>query len=419
MSRWIKNYDKLATTTDRKIVLDLIEAAYSSIDTETVIRSQVRYDGHILAVKNQSFDLDKFKRVFVIGFGKASCKAAFVLDSILGSRIDDGVAIGLQPLKCEYIRSYHGSHPQPTAENVQHAQEIVDIANKLNENDLVITIVSGGGSSLLCYPMSECEASQKLYESFLKTGGNITELNTVRKHISHLKGGGLAKMLYPASVIGLIFSDLPGNGYDMIASGPTYKDASTIADAQQIVDKYNLGQFELVETPKEDQYFEKVVNIPLVSNITALETMKQSALELGIETKVLTAQMYDEPSEALDKLIEASKNHHLVLAGGEPSIKVTKSGGTGGRNAYVGLTMLKKIQDGMVFASVASDGLDNGPVAGSLVDYSDAKKADPAQIDAHLADFDSLGAFEKFAIEPLLTGPTEANVSDLLILYKK
>lgn len=422
MSRlWVKNADRLGLTEDRKMVLGLIETAYNSIDTEQIIRSQVLLSGEILKIKNQEFDLTKFKRVFIIGFGKVSCKAALVLESILGNRITDGVAIGLAALDTKIVRTYKGSHPKPTVENFKAAQEIVNISEKLTEDDLVITVVSGGGSALLCWPMSECEISQRLYEGFLKTGGNIKELNTIRKHISKLKGGGLAEKLYPANVLGLIFSDIPGNDYSLIASGPTYQDVSTIDDAMQIIKKYGLEKFELNETIRDDKFFEKVTNIPLVSNEAALLAMVKQAQELGLTASILTNELYDSPKIAVQRLIDASSSHQLVVAGGEPSLIVTKSGGTGGRDARMGMRMLEKITPGMTFAAVASDGLDNGPYAGIIEDHETLDRVKKLNLDAkfYLDNYDSNTFYSKLGAELLETGATEANVSDLFILFKK
>src|SRR4029077_11513918 len=129
-----------------------------------------------------------------------------------------GVVIGTGPANCRRVQTFQGSHPLPSEENVRASQHIVELSERLETDDLVLVIVSGGGSSLLCWPPSECEQGQRLYRDFLATGGPIVELNTVRKHLSALKGGGLAKMLHPATVIGLIFSDVPGDHFESVAS---------------------------------------------------------------------------------------------------------------------------------------------------------------------------------------------------------
>src|SRR3972149_4750962 len=234
MSRWIKNFDELATSKERKIALQIAEAGFEAISTRDVIANSIKLKNNILSVKDHKFDLGKFKKIKVIGFGKASCEAASALEDILGDKIKEGAVIGLQKVTCEYIETFAGSHPRPSTQNIEAGQKILAIAENSTENDLVIVIVSGGGSALLCVDQVECEQGQRLYDSFLKTGKTISVLNTVRKHISSLKGGGLAKVLYPAAVISLIFSDVPGDKFEDVASGPTYKDETTIAEAQKI-----------------------------------------------------------------------------------------------------------------------------------------------------------------------------------------
>ncbi|HEX3099733.1 MAG TPA: DUF4147 domain-containing protein [Patescibacteria group bacterium] len=418
---WIKNTARLATTPERQIVLDIIEAGYDAIDTKKIIQSQVSLNNQTLTIKGQNFDISGVKNIYVVGFGKPSCQAASVLDEILGDTIKQGVAIGLAPVACEYIQTYGGTHPRPSVQNVEVSEKIMELSKNLTEHDLVIVVVSGGGSALLCWPMRECEQANRLYEDFLGTGGDIKELNTVRKHISMLKGGGLAKELYPATVIGLIFSDVPGDNFDYIASGPTYKDVTTAADAQAILDKYHLTGYDLNETPDEDKYFEKVTNIPLVGNIEALDAMQTKAQDLGLKVKILSNELYDEPHQIAEKFLAAAEPGYVVLAGGEPKAIVTKKDGTGGRCARLGIEVLPLLEQSDVFAAIASDGLDNSEFAGVIEDFATAQKVAAGSINT--ADYkdrwDSLGFYAQTGNELLQTGPTQANVSDLMIMYRQ
>ncbi len=418
--KWIKNRSELQTSPERKIVLDIIEAAYDAIDTKEIIRRSVKLDGKKLTIKDKVFNLEGIEHIYVIGFGKASCLAASELDGILGSVIKEGVAIGLAPIACDYIQTYGGSHPLPSVANVEFSDKIVQLSRELTEKDLVITVVSGGGSSLLCWPMDECKQANKLYEEFLKTGGDIKELNTVRKHISMLKGGGLAKVLYPATVIGLIFSDVPGDNYEYIASGPTYKDITTVADAQAILDKYGLTGYTLNETPNEDVYFEKVTNIPLVSNIEGLEAMKSKVRSLGLKAEILSSELYSAPEQIVKKFIKEIEPGCVVLGGGEPQAMVPDSGGTGGRCQRLGIEMLPFLKKTDVFASIASDGLDNSNSAGVIEDWNTLQVVKTKEIDIedYKNRWDSLGFYKQTGNELLETGPTQANVSDLMILYR-
>lgn len=417
---WIKNHKELGTTKQRQDALNIAKAGLDAIDTEKIIKSNIKLDQNHLRIKDQVFDLSKFKIIRVLGFGKASCKASFALEKIIGNKIKEGVAIGLAPTSCEYIKTYQGSHPMPSQENVAISKHIMQMGEDSSGNDLVIVIVSGGGSALLCWPSDECDQGQRLYEQFLKTGGTVRELNTLRKHISLLKGGGLAKTLYPATVIGLIFSDIPGDNYDLIASGPTYKDNTTVADAQKIIEKYKLGNFKLNETPKEDKYFEKINNIPLVSNQTALIAMKQAAEKLGYNSHILTDEMYDDADKILPKLTQNLASNSAIIAGGEPSLIVAKTHGSGGRNLYLAMQAVKSLDDQDTALFLASDGLDNSKAAGAIVDKDIKNKAQRLglDIDEHIAKFDGLGLGEKLD-NLLLTGPTEANVSDLMLILRK
>jgi glycerate-2-kinase len=418
----VKNHKQIALTKNREIVLDLIETGLEAINTKEVINQNIKLVDNVLTIQGQAFNLNLFENIKVVGFGKASCQAASALEEVLGNKIQEGAVVGLKQVTCNYIDTYSGTHPKPSFVNVEPGKKIFDIANNSTEKDLLIVIVSGGGSALLCYPEDECIQGEKLYEHFLKSGESIVEMNTVRKHLSLLKGGGLAKIAYPATVIGLIFSDVPGDSFNEVASGPTYKDETTISDAESLINKYNLGNFKLTETPKEDKYFEKVHNFVLVSNKTAISKIKQKAEDLGFKVKIISTDLYDEVSVALNKIFDEKKENTVVLAAGEPKLKVTSNSGTGGRNLYMGLKSieLNDFSQDEVFVSLASDGMDNSASAGAFVDQVSIEKIKNSHIDIkkHLADFDAYTVFEKTG-DLIMTGPTDANVSDIMILLKK
>lgn len=419
-SKWIKNYDHLATSKSRQDALQIAEAGLTAIDTAAAIKNQVKLDGQKLLIKNQEFDLTKFKSIQVLGFGKDSCRAALALEEILGKLINSGIVIGVAPLACKIIKTYQGTHPVPSDGNVQISEQIMELAKNATEDDLVIVLVSGGGSSLLCWPQTECDQGQVLYHGFLKAGGTIEEINIVRKHISLLKGGGLAKFLYPATVIGLIFSDVPGDDYETVASGPTYFDPTTINDAKAIIKKYHLTEFNLNETPKDQKLFEKVHNIPLVSNNTALEAMQQQAKVLGYKSQIASNKLYELPEQTLATLKQGAKDlPACVLVGGEMKLVVTSSNGSGGRNQYLAMKALQDVAENETFLFLASDGTDNSDCAGAIVDSETKQKLQDLNLD--LADY--INRFDDYTLAKALgsqifTGPTEANVSDLLIYLK-
>lgn len=418
----IKNFNELATTENRKSALAIMESGLEAIDTESVILNSVLLQDNVLSILGKSFDLANFKKIKVVGFGKGSSVAALALEKILGSKIEEGAVIGLHKVDSKYIETFVGTHPKPSKINLEAGEKIYEIIKDSTEEDLIIVLVSGGGSALLCNTEDECEQGIRLYDAFLKSGKTITEINTIRKHLSILKGGGLAKIAYPATIVGLILSDIPGGNFENVASGPTYKDKTTIADAEKIITENNLGEFTLVETPKEDKYFEKVHNFMLVSNTIATEAMAKKARELNLEVNIASTDLYDEVNEAIKKIFFRKKNNSVVLAAGEPSVVVPEDGGKGGRNLHMGLTAIKnKMIDGdSVFISFASDGMDNSDVAGAIVDKSTIEKAEKLKldIDDYLNRFDSYNFFQK-TDDMIITGPTGANVSDLMILLTK
>src|SRR3989338_1999094 len=421
-NNWIKNFDNLALSSNRRTVLEIINTGLGAIDTEKVMRDSILLEGGMLKIKNQSFNLSKFKKIKVVGFGKAAPKAALVLENILGDRISEGAVIGLEKVDTKIIKSFVGTHPRPSLENLEASRKIYDIADCANADELLIAIVSGGGSALLCYPESEYKQGVALYNSFLGAGQTIIEMNTVRKHLSLLKGGGLAKLAYPATVVGLIFSDIPGDKFENVASGPTYKDITTVEDAKKIILENNLGDYELIETPKDEKYFEKVKNFILVSVDTALQVMQAKAQELGFSVEIASIALGAEMDQTLEEIFSRKKSNQVVLSAGEPRIKVTDKNGKGGRNLHLTLTALGKnlIDDDSVFSSFASDGLDDSDYAGAIADKLTIKKMKELNLDAanYLNHFDSYNFFQKTE-DMIITGPTGANISDLMVLLTK
>lgn len=419
MSVQIRNRESLATSPIREQVLQLVEAAYVSIDTEERIHSTVRLEGDILTVGGYTYDISRYRSVSVIGFGKASSKAAQALEAILGEKLTGGIVLDKDPLMCKRITVYQGSHPQPSAQNVDVSEKIASFAKGLTEEDLALVVVSGGGSSLLCWPQSECDQGARLYNDFLGAGGSINELNILRKHLSGMKGGGLAKLLYPAHTVGLILCDVPGEHYDTVASGPTYYDTTTADDAQKLLETYGITEsFAFIETPKDKTLFTSVVNVPVVSNRVALEAMTALASSWGYNVISLGDERYDDPASIIDGFLKVATPKSVVIGGGEPRMIVTSGGGIGGRNEYLSAKMIESIPEGSVFVSFASDGIDNcSEAAGGIVDSALREKAatlsqsitmylDTYKHDELLA---ALGA-------RILVGPTEANVSDLFFL---
>ena len=324
-------------------------------------------------------------------------------------------------ITCKIVNVYQGSHPIPSSFNVEVSQKIADLAQSLTEKDLAIVVVSGGGSALLSWPMSECNQGNELYSIFLHAGGTIQELNILRKHISNIKGGGLAKLLYPATVVSLVFCDVPGGHFQEVASGPTYLDKSTIEDAKKLLEKYKIkDMFSFNETPKEEKYFEKVINIPFVSNTESLRAMEVEGVKRGYEVIRLGDEMYDNPETFLKKAKDALKPRSVVIAGGELSIALPHEGGVGGRNFYIGSIGIDKIGEEDTLITFASDGIDNKSIgAGAILDKETKRKLQEKNINwkvEHEQDKDSEMFIE--IGDAIITGDTGSNVSDLYLMLR-
>lgn len=415
----ITNFDALAVTEARRDALTIVEAAYSAIDTDAVIRARIVLDGTTLAVGNRSFDLSMFEHVRILGFGKASCRAVQTIEQILKGHVAEGLAIDVHPGVCDVVEVVQGAHPHPTRANVAISQRLVGMADSSTERDLVIVVVSGGGSSLLCYPLDECDQSARLFDDMSRVGGTITEMNTVRKHISSVKGGGLAGILYPAQVVAFVFCDIPGDHFQDVASGPTYYDKTTVADAQAVLDKYQLTGYSLHETPKDEKVFEKVYNVEIVSNTLALSGMASSATSLGYRVVNAGSALYDEPAQLVERMVKELGEKVAVIAGGEPRLVVKKQGGKGGRDSYTALEALSRITEKDVFIAFSSDGIDNSGSAGAIADALTRGKMQEKNIDtkAALESFDSFTPFEQTG-DMLYTGSTDSNVSDLFVCLR-
>lgn len=418
MNHYIKNFDTLAKTPARKDALSIVEAGYAAIDTDAALRAFVTLQGDTLHVGDATYDLAQYERVFIVGCGKVACRAAATLESILKGKVSGGAVIGVSDITCDVVHLYKGTHPKPSGKNFAAAEHMLRIGSSITERDLVLAIVGGGGSSLLCASQNECDQGARLYESFLGSGGIIEELNVVRQHISPLKGGGLAKALYPATIVGLIFSDVPGGDPSAVASGPTYFDDSTVEDAQRVIQKYNLGDYELIETPKDKKYFENVHNVEVVSNRTAIGAMAQRARELGYAVQESACNPYELTTDTIACLVGEARPNSVVLLGCEPRLVVPdECEGEGGRMSYLALEALEVMRDNQVCVAAASDGRDNSDFAGAIADNETRKALGVHHVvlDDYKVCRDSNPVF-RFANDLIDTGVIEANVSDLVLL---
>ena len=395
------------------------------------------------------FDLKAFHKIVLVGTGKASNSMARAIEELFGERMTKGVITTkyghLLPLKQTQI--IEAGHPIPDRKGYEGARKIQRLLKESGPNDLVIFLLSGGGSALLPFPADgiELKEKQEVTQLLLDSGADIKEINTVRKHISWMKGGWVAKWAYPSTVIALILSDVVGDQLDVIGSGPTVPDPSTFEEAWEILKKYGLlneitpsirkhlqsgREGKVEETPKPGEAaFEKVSNILIGSNILALREAKKEAESLGFNTLILSSSIEGETREAsrfhtaLAKEVISTGNPiprpACILSGGETTVTI-KGKGLGGRNQEFVLAGALEISgvEKVVLLSGGTDGTD-GPTdaSGALADHTTVHRAKTMGLNpkAHLENNDAYPFFQKLG-DLLITGPTHTNVMDVRII---
>jgi hydroxypyruvate reductase/glycerate 2-kinase len=435
--------------TVRKIFLKALE----SVDPSFLVKGY--------AEKIHSYYSDKdFRDLVVVGFGKASCQMAkAVEETIENDLITGGIVVtkyghagnqrsaisGQQSTGLKKIKVYEAGHPIPDANGITATEEIISLLENTDKNTLVFCLVSGGGSALFVLPYEGITLGEKqsITDLLLRAGADITELNTVRKHLSRVKGGRLAEIVYPSEIISLMISDVVGDSLDVIASGPTAPDTSTFRDAMGVIDKYGLREKapesvmdilkrgregSIPETPKEDhQVFANVTNIIIGSNRKALEAAENEARACGFETEIISSELTGEAKDVgrwlAEKAKGAKEQRHkgakCLISGGETTVTV-RGEGKGGRNTELALSFAMEIEgiDGITLLSAGTDGND-GPTdaAGAVVDGETIKKAKNLGLDPreYLDNNDSYDFFKKID-SLLITGPTGTNVMDVQIV---
>ncbi len=424
---YIKNYDQLATNHNRKIVLELAETAFASIAPKEVFKTNFILKDNALTIQNKVYDLSKFERVFLLGFGKGSAGNCKMVEEHLGDHLTEGYVIDV--VEDEHFKKLHytkGTHPLPSQENFTFTAHAIEKLEHATEKDLVIIVTCGGGSVLFEAPNTlSLERITEVNKALLQSGANITEMNAIRKHLSKVKGGGLAKILFPATVVNLIYSDVPGNDLSVIASGPLVKNTSSMKDVENIMKKYNLAEKahlsmdDFVETPTDKKYFEKVSNVLMLSNLTALNAMEKKARELGYEVHVMTDRLQGDAEQLGEQLINETPFDQILLAGGESTVKVTGKG-VGGRNQALVLNALKHIQGDTVIASFGTDGWDFTEFAGAIADKDTLKKVNQTHLNVQeFIDDDNSTRFFESEHDGIITGHLDSNVSDLYIVLRK
>lgn len=434
----------------RRLALSGINAALNAVDPKEIIKSKVVLKKNLLKICGCSFDLSKFRNVFVVGGGKAGGSMAQALEEVLKDLITDGM-VNIPYASGQYdiqrIKLREARHPVPDEAGERGVRRMLDLVSSADEKDLVICLISGGGSSLMPLPRGGISIQDKTIttDALLKSGATINEINAVRKHISDFKGGWLARRAYPATVINLVLSDVIGDPLDSIASGPTVPDTTTFREAIHVLKRYRLwsrvpdsvrkvlldGQKGLIpETPKaNDKAFRRVHNFVVANNQSATLTAYNKLHDAGLNTLYLTSYLEGEAryvgtmfAAVIKEIIESGNpipKPAGIVAGGETTVTVV-GGGQGGRNQEIALgTALKmKHTDGTVIASIDTDGID-GPTdaAGALADGKTIHRSKMLGLNAEnfLVNNDSYTFFSKLG-NLIFTGPTGTNVNDISVI---
>jgi glycerate-2-kinase len=428
----------------RTDAIDILEKAVAAVEPKKALKKVLKIEKEILDVGKLNFNIDKFAKIKVIGGGKASGAMAEAIEEILGDRISEGKVNVNYDLK--KIKLVGASHPIPGEDGVKGVTKMLKILENTQKDELVIVLISGGGSALMPCPVEgiPLQDFKKITESLLLNGATINELNAVRKHISAIKGGQLAKRAYPSTIISFILSDVIGDPLDTIASGPTAPDHTTFHDAVRILKNRKIWKEtpksiqihlekgkrqEVEETPKNgDKVFDRVHNILIGSNLVASLAAVKRSKELGYNSMLLSTRVEGEAREVgialagITKEITITGNPVIspgaIIVGGETTVTVTGNG-RGGRNMELALGAMSKIS-GMnaVLVALATDGID-GPTesAGAIVDGYSLLKAENIGLNAEefLNRNDSFTFFDQVN-DTLKTGPTGTNVNDLTVI---
>src|SRR5882762_6220473 len=402
--------------------------------------------GGVLRVGDDLFDLNSYSRRFVVAIGKAANTMVEALAAKTGELFEGIVASSVAPE--QQIRGYRyflGGHPTPNADSVLAADAALralhSLAQNQDQNSLVVFLISGGGSSILEKPIDDEISLADLvatYRALVLCGAPIAEINTVRKHLSAVKGGRLALAASGAQQVSLLVSDVPDATPDALASGPTMPDSTSVEDCRRIVEKHGLlPQFPssvrelferdaLEETPKsDDPVFVRSRWWTILSNKTAIDAAAAEATRLGFAVTIDNScddWDYDRAAEYLvGRLRELRKNKSRVclISGGEVTVRVTGEGGVGGRNQQFALASASRIAGGNIAVlSAGTDGIDgNSPAAGAVVDGTTVARSATAGLDVarNLASFNAYPLFQTL-VDAVLTGPTGNNVRDIRIL---
>lgn len=439
-------FEKIPISHEIKTILRF---AFGSVDPVKTVVNAVRFHDSTLEIASISLPLSLNSRIIVWGLGKASQTMAIGLKTVLREKITNGAVItkhtspDLEKLLLPNIVTFEGDHPIPTEKSRTAAENAIKKIGKLESEDMVLSLISGGGSSLavLPYPEISLDDYQCVTKLLLDCGATIQEINTIRKQLDRIKGGGLARLLYPARIVSLILSDVVGDALDVIASGPTVFSPSTKQDALQVVEKYSLSSklpekvrlFLESESTQEDEAVSNKRNEQIVDNILvgnnriAANAAKKVAQDMGFQTEVISTTLQGEACEVgsklgaeLKKRIESNQKKSCLIFGGETTVTI-HGNGKGGRNQELVLSAAQEIAgiEGGCILSIATDGED-GPTdaAGAIADGNTVNTGRELGLDVkkYLENNDAYSYFDKVG-GLIKTGPSGTNVNDLVFLF--
>jgi len=423
----IQNFDELAITEKKKDCLEILESGLQAANPENIIPNYVTPNE--IKINGKILNIEKYSNIYTVAFGKAGDSMTRAVNSIIS--IKSGIIVipkgSKAKIRSKKFQIFNSGHPKPDKTSVKAAKEVMKFVHNKKRDELIIFLVSGGGSSLLAMP-DEITLSDKIHvtDLLLKSGATIQEFNCVRKHLSKIKGGKLVENM-KCQGIGLIMSDVEGDDLSSIASGTTYMDDTTYADAMGIIEKYRLKlkipievlqilgnglHNQKVETPK----IAKIENHIVANNNNCLEMMEQTAKSKGY--KVIKIQIFGDIKEVVKKILEniSEEQKTCLILGGEPTVKVLGKG-QGGRNQELVLRILKNTQKlkKITIASMGTDGIDgNSNFAGAIIENI---KVDLNTMKEFLKNSDSARFFQKQK-GVIKTGFTHMNLMDIGIVLK-
>jgi hydroxypyruvate reductase len=435
----IQNRDEIDGSAGRELALDCVAAGVEAADPARVVANTLSLDGSTLVVGDRTLDLDDYERVVVIGGGNAAGYAAAAVHDVLGNRLDGGVVVTDNPAEAGPVDVLEGDHPVPSQRAVDNTRELLDLTDDLEEDDLAIGVVTGGGSALLPAPADPVTLAdlQNVTEGLLASGATIDEINAVRKHLSAIKGGNLARRAAPADVAGILLSDVVGDDRSVIASGPLTPDETTFADARQVLDDYDVSVPNAVEQRLADgesgdvpetplpgnDCFDAVSTTVVASNETALDAAADTARDAGFTPLVLGSRFQGFATEvgaafagmaqSCDATGRPVEPPAVLVGGGETTVEI-KGDGTGGPNQEFALRGALELDGSTVtLAAVDTDGIDGkSDAAGGIVD--DETVTDHRAARAALADNDATTYLNDHR-GVIRSGPTNTNVNDLYV----